>query len=466
MERAYDLTYYSNDMTADNLETPERVVGQGGDQVEREAMEEEEEDQGPWDVEKGKLSAAWIYVAECLRKAFGYEDDTGVTQSHLSFDKPKMHAFKHISLWVRLFGSPLFYNSTGMELFHKTVKDALVNDNGRGFVGERIIDDIARSEYCELVCRLLQMGDIGQALDADDNEEDDGRIDLRTDCRLNPSLRKCRLSLAQITDKQESSAFMKMGVPCSITNINHCLTLFYSLLCGRIADKLERGWDQAAPDRDDDDALYDWRINLENIPERAQPDPSNIYIHTSVKRVIPAQLSHTGRAFAFRVRATPTWQYKKSPIFDFVTLDMADCPKAYAQVLLLFTCKLPSEGGHPQEEVTGAFVRYLERFPKDEDEEDDNDVLQKAHKDLIPGRESLLRFKEAYGFDVVPLSAIQKKLYVTPDFNWAKYSNQRTRSLVYPEKALPKWIQWGWLHNHRPQVVVRDISHRHHFDTV
>lgn len=465
IEEAYDLTYYAS-ATEDNLKSPERGNGQGKDLPDpMDLGETEEEDRGqvPWaQEERGKLSAAWVYVADCLREVFTYKDEEGVAGCHISFDKPKMHAFKHLPLWVKLFGSPQFYNSTGMELFHKYLKDAAVNDNGRGCVGERIIDDAARAEYCELVCRLFHSGDPGE----DEMDEDYVEvIDPSTDCKLNPMLRKCRLSLAEITDKKLSQ-FVKMGAPCTNSNIEHCLALFYKLLCGRIADDREPGWMDAAPDGTDTDQRFDWSINLDNIPASAKPEASEVYIHTSVKRVVPADRSPTGRAFAFRVRATPTWQYKKSSLFDFVTLDMADSDEpVHAQVLLLFTCKLPSVAGHTREERKGAFVRYLHRWSPEDDEKEDREILRQTNKDLIPEREAVLKFKGNYGFDVVPLEAIGKKLYVTPDFNWAKF-NKKARNQVYSEETLPKWMQWGWLHNHRPQVVVRDISHRHHFDTV
>lgn len=376
---------------------------------------------------------------------------------------PKRHAFKHLAFWIRLLGLPVFQNTSSMELNHKrAVKDPTMNDNGRGCVEERIIEDDGRLAMCRSALRVADSACDDYDHNEADEEEDDGH--QAVDPFLAPNANKNAPSLARVV--AEDSPLMTIGPPCRSDGFHHCLNLFHRLLCGRVADHF-RLWNP--PGDLGDERLYTWRTNPENVPAAANIPANHIRVHSSCRFTVPKRESPTGKPFNFRVRASPRFQYTQRKVFDFVTLKTEDSEDpVYAQVLMLFTARVRDENSRRGKLVTGyegAFVRYLDvcdNLDRLEASHEEKRLIRKTTRQLITGKEFALKYKKQYGYDVVPVATIAQKLYVVPDYGWATNHVRRGNTLNSPE-ALSKWMSWGWLPITRAQVVVQDLSHRHHF---
>lgn len=113
-----------------------------------------------------RIESLWSAADRALRKAFVFPQvdregkklinpETGKELMHnfMTFEKPKRHAFKHLGVWIRLFGSPIFTDVDSHEMRHKALKNIAAHHNNRSSLDERIIKS---EEFTEL-CRLLDV---------------------------------------------------------------------------------------------------------------------------------------------------------------------------------------------------------------------------------------------------------------------------------------------------------------------
>ena len=174
-ERAYVRSYYGSPLSEDDLdelldlwcETVERLklaFETPEDSNEAEAEENEEEE------EENEGAGGW----EDPTPDGGEDDDSA--RDWACYRKPKIHAFNHMNMWIRLNGKPQYYSCMGLEMFHKPVmKDYSLRDNHKGSSTEaKMLEQYRRRVFVRAVCEGYQGGDADVEEEGRDEDEEAG----------------------------------------------------------------------------------------------------------------------------------------------------------------------------------------------------------------------------------------------------------------------------------------------------
>jgi len=308
-----------------------------------EEEEEEEEDEQEEEEEVVVAAAAAVTAQQLKRKKQKQRKVKQDELAPLSFRKPKVHAFNHFPMWVRLFGLPVYWSTMRQEMFHKdVVKKRTSRCNHRGPSTEaKMIADHNRRGFADLLHEAQQrMKNDGNDSNRDEElSEDELEDGSNPTWKLSPK-RGCSL------DTLKGFALAEPDNPIRIRLLVH------AGFC--IASNLDLWHENTIPQIGEEKGLKDER-DLYRWMENYMP---------AVVKLLRAKDFKVHTKFKFRKPGCPWRTIVASPRwyggarYDFVELNVEEGqPRRFGHVIMFFKVTIRGVKPGPSAELDSLDIK-------------------------------------------------------------------------------------------------------------